>query len=141
MARFFKPKRRRTNTGPNKNESKVLRRERIERDKGTAVTLGDLFPSIRRLSLDIRFMTPQNQPFEEFKRTMEAGDPCDLILNCPGRCDVGRFDLSERVGAMVQTRRERSDEKLICPQPIYAGPAGSCDFRLECRVDLVLADE
>ena len=140
MARFFKPKRRRTNAGPNKNESKVLRRESTERGKGSAETLGDRFPNVGRLVLDMHFITPQDQPFEDVKRTMNAADPLDLYLECPGRCGDGSFDLSERVAAMVDAQRKRSNEKLVCPQPIYAGPAGACDFRLECQIEVQFID-
>jgi len=141
MARFFKPKRRKTNTGPNKNQQKVLRREKAGGPVAPGTSLQERYPHVSQVSLSLRFITPQNQLFEETHLEIQGDDACRFLVACPGRCGGGHFDLSEKIKLVFDARRESDQENVVCREPIYTGSGQACDFRLECRMDVDYTEE
>ena len=133
MARFFKPKRRRPNSGPNKNQQKVLRREQESRSGGT---LQERFPGVESLVLDLQFISASGEPYDRIERRVSAKDPCDFSAPCPGRCGDGQYDLEQSVRSLVQDRRETTEEHLVCRETVYGDQTKTCDFRLTLRITL-----
>ncbi len=141
MPAFFKPRRRRTNSGPNKNEAKVLRRAQAEREARSAGTLKDRFPTVERLVIGLDFITPQQLFFEQETRDFGAADPFDLSVTCPGRCrGEGTFDIVDKIDSVIQARQKRVEATAVCRQPIYFGAAEVCDFKLQVKIDVTYAE-
>jgi hypothetical protein len=137
MAGFYRSKKRRGRPGPSKNEEKVMRREAEARREKSAARLGDLFPAVQSVSLSWKFVTPQQETYDEGARALTAADACDLVLPCPGRCrGQGAFDLTARLRSLADSGRERGEELAVCREPLYAGSPQLCDFRLECRLQV-----
>lgn len=142
MPGFFKSNRRRTNAGPNKNEKKVLRGQKTERLARSVGLIKERFPSIKSLSVQLEFITPQRDIYERQSRLFGPDDVCDFSAACPGRCGgQGTFDVAAKVRTLVETRQTHTEGTGICREPLYAGSSDVCGFQLHCRVEAVYAAE
>jgi hypothetical protein len=143
MPAFFKPRRRRGPAGPNKNEQKVLRRSSAERDSRTAGALKDRFPSVAAISMQFKFITPQQEVYEEGGRKITGTDAVNFSAPCPGRCggERGSFDLTEEMKTAIDSGKERVEGRLICQETMNISTVGACDFRLEWKATLTYATE
>jgi hypothetical protein len=135
MPPFFK-KRRRGNAGPNKNEKKVRRAQDATRLGDSLGLIQDAFPQVQSLTLQLEFITPENQLMDEETRTLAPTDPCDFSAPCPGRCGGSTpFDFSGKVKAMVNNRQTEGEANGTCQQPLYAGSPDVCGMRLKCSIE------
>ncbi|MDD5656431.1 MAG: hypothetical protein PHF00_04155, partial [Elusimicrobia bacterium] len=99
MARYFK--KRRKNSGPNKNEEKVMRAAEARSQGGFASSL----PGVLRLRLNMRFLSPQSQLLDEKNLNLGPSDACSFEVACPGRCGSGVFDFSEAAANAARARQ------------------------------------
>jgi hypothetical protein len=137
MPQFFKPRRRRTKPGPNKNEQKVMRGQESERQARSAGLLRDRFPAAERLQVHLDFFTPQQQLLDQQTRTFSASDVCDFQVPCPGRCGGrGSFDLAGKIKTVIDSRQPRAEGTGVCREQLFAGSADVCGFRLHCKIDV-----
>jgi hypothetical protein len=132
MPQPFKPRRRRGPAGPNKNEKKVLREER---SRG-GVTLGQMFPTVQKLTVQVDFLTPQEELLDQQTLTFGARDVFGLTLPCQGRCGSGEFDLSGKVRSVVETRQTQAEGRGVCQEPLFNGSKDPCGFHMRCRIDV-----
>ncbi len=135
MAGYF-PKRKK-DTGPNKNEKKVLRAE-DERRQGSRV-LGNDYPLIKRVSVQLKFLNPQRAVIGEETRAFGASDRFDFSAPCPGSCGEGTFDLEGRIAKMVEGREASAEANGKCQRQRYGSP-DPCGCELNCRIDVVYSD-
>ncbi|HRY30089.1 MAG TPA: hypothetical protein P5079_08660, partial [Elusimicrobiota bacterium] len=120
MATFFKRKRRRTHTGPNKNEKKVLRGQEADRLVRTAGLMKDRFPSVQRLTVQLDFVTPQQHLLDRQTRVFNPTDVCDFSVSCPGRCGgQGAFDLEAKIKSVIDSRQARAEGSGTCAETLY----------------------
>lgn len=133
MAQFFK---RRAKPGPSKNEQKVERSREAARTASRAGVLGQRFPSVERLSVELAFSTPEGHALDNQKRAYRATDPCDFSVPCLGRCGGGTFDLAAKIEAVVTARERLSESNGTCQQSLYAGSPDVCGCRLSCRIEV-----
>ncbi|HAM36088.1 MAG TPA: hypothetical protein DEB40_11655 [Elusimicrobia bacterium] len=133
MARFFKKKRR--NAGPNKNEEKVQRAADARDRENSGDTLGENFPNVKRLKIQLQFLTVQGQVLEEKTLELNPGDTCSFQASCPGRCGTGSFDFSEAVTNVVNRRQPLAESSAPCKEPIFAGSNEICGCQLKCRME------
>lgn len=138
MPAFFKPRRRRGPSGPNKNEQKVIRRNSGERDARSATTLKDRFPMLESISLQLTFLTPQQEIYEEQSRTIGPTDAVDFSAPCPGRCggERGSFDLTKELLSAIESGRTQAQGRIVCQETMNISTVGPCDFRLDWSATL-----
>jgi len=140
MPGYFK-KRRKAAPGPNKNEQKVLRRRELENRDRVAGTLGNRFPSVERLSIELVFLSPQQQTLDRQSRSFEAADVCDFGVSCPGRCGVGSFNLEAKVEKVVTAGEASSESSGKCQEPMYGGSGEVCSCELRCKMSVTYLPE
>ncbi|MBK8575423.1 MAG: hypothetical protein IPN90_07035 [Elusimicrobia bacterium] len=87
------------------------------------------------ISLQFKFITPQQEVYEEGGRKISATDPADFSAPCPGRCggERGSFDLTEEMKTAIDSGKERVEGRLICQETMNISTVGACDFRLEWK--------
>jgi hypothetical protein len=143
MPAFFKPRRRRGPSGPNKNEQKVLRRAESERGSRSGGSLKDRFPAVESVSLQFKFFNPQQEIYEEGTRKIGSEDPCDFLAPCPGRCggERGSFDLTGEMNTAFELGRERAEGRMVCQETMNISTVGACDFRLEWKTQITYVKE
>lgn len=142
MAGFFKSNRRRTNSGPNKNEKKVLRGQETERLARSLGLMKERFPSVQHLTIHLEFITPHGDIYERQSRVFGPVDICDFSVPCPGRCGgQGAFDVAAKIRTLVETRQIYIEGTGICREPLYAGSTDICGFQLHCRMEAIYSAE
>ncbi|MEK7858275.1 MAG: hypothetical protein AAB320_03955 [Elusimicrobiota bacterium] len=127
-------KKRRQAAGPNKNEQKVMRSE-DDKARGRTI-MGPRFPFVKRLNLNVTFMSPQGAMLEEKSLSFGPLDSYNFAFNCPGRCGGGSYDLSMRLEAIVSSRVTETEIVMKCPQPVYAGAAEACACELRAKLSI-----
>lgn len=130
MAQYRK---RRIAHGPNKNEEKVRRAQEAGRQAGV---LKERFPTVGRLALRFTITNPVSGESETEERAFNPGDPCELTLACPGRCGVGKFDVTEMVQTAVDAHQASADASAACPEVLFAGLPDTCGHKLDCHLDV-----
>jgi hypothetical protein len=142
MPAFFKPRRRRGPSGPNKNEQKVMRRASGDREARTAGSLKERFPGVESIRLQLTFLTPQQEIYEEGTRTIGPTDTVDFSAPCPGRCggERGSFDLTKEILTAIEGNRPQSQGRLVCQETMNISTVTPCDFRLEWKSTLHFSD-
>ena len=135
MPPFFK-KRRRGNPGPSKNEKKLMRAENASREANALGAIQERFPHVQSVTLQLDFMTPEQQILDQEVRELAASDPCDFTAACPGRCGgVATFDFSAKVTSILQSRQPAGQANGTCQQPLYAGSPDVCGLQLRCKIE------
>jgi len=134
MARYFK--KRRKNSGPNKNEEKVQRAADAQSRESSGGVLGARFPFVKHLKITLQFFTAQQQLLDEKVMDIKANDPYRFDAGCPGRCGNGHFDFSEAVANAVNRRRPLTESGGTCAQPLFAGSTQTCGCVAKCRIEL-----
>jgi hypothetical protein len=133
MAQFFK---RRARASPNKNEEKVQRSREAASQANFAGVLGQRFPTVERLSVQLEFVNPQSHSVEHQTRLFSASDSCDFKVPCPGRCGQGSYDLAGKIQAVVDAHESSSEGNGICQEPLYAGSPEVCGYQLKCKIEV-----
>jgi hypothetical protein len=136
MAQFFKPKRRRTAAGPNKNQKKVLRSQEADNMARTVGVMGQRFPSVQKLTIHLDFLTPQQHLLDQQTRVVTPQDVCDFSVPCPGRCGHGSFDLAGKVRSVIESHQSRTESSGTCMEPLYLGSKDVCGSSLRCRMEV-----
>lgn len=137
---FYK-KRRRAPAGPNKNEKKVMRGQADARIARTAGVLGQRFPSLQALTIQLDFITPQQQLMDQQSRAYGPEDVCDFQAACPGRCNgQGSFDLAGKIESTINSRQENAQAAGTCQEPLYPGSPERCGMQLRCRIEAAYND-
>ena len=134
MARYFK--KRRKNSGPNKNEEKVQRAADAHSRESSGGVLGARFPFVKHLKITLRFLTAQQQLLEEKVLDLKPTDPYRFDMSCPGRCGSGHFDFSAAVANAVNRRQPVVESGGVCPDPLFAGSSQTCGCQAKCRIEL-----
>jgi len=134
MARYFK--KRRKNSGPNKNEEKVQRAADARNRESSGGALGVRFPFVKRLKVTLQFFTAQQQLLDEKVLDLKASDPYRFDVACPGRCGTGNFDFSEAVANAVAKRQTLAESGASCRDPLFAGSSETCGCQVKCRMEL-----
>ncbi len=133
MAQFFK---RRGPSGPNKNEQRVQRGKEAERRSRMTGALGQRYPTVERLAVDLDFTGPQGQSLERKTWAFGLNDAVDLAAPCPGRCGEGKFDLAAKIEAVIEARQALSEAAGKCQEPLYSGSTEVCGCQLKCRIEV-----
>ena len=134
MARYFK--KRRKNSGPNKNEEKVQRAADAHNRESSGGVLGARFPFVKHLKIALQFFSAQQQLLDEKVIALKPNDPYRFDAPCPGRCGSGHFDFSEAVANAVNRRRPLTESGGTCPEPLFAGSNQTCGCQAKCRIEL-----
>ena len=132
MAGYFK--KRKGPSGPNKNEQKVMR-SREQQSRGRS-TLSSRFSTVRKITVKLDFLSPQQHVLGQEARTFGSDDACDFTVSCPGQCGVGAFNLAAKVEQLVTVRQAACDTGGKCQEPLYAGAASVCGCELKCRIEV-----
>lgn len=136
MPPFIRRRKRGGPPEPNKNEKKILRHQETERLKRCADLLGDVFPSVLRLSIQLDFITPQQHPLERSSRVFSPAETCDFLVPCPGRCGgEGSFDLTDKIKFVIQSHQQSAEETAICQEAIAIG-SDACSLQLRCKIEV-----
>jgi len=124
-------RKRRTPHGPSKSELRAARNERAELQKTRTDTLGQRFPQVNRIDLDLRLEAAVGgATLDHTHRSLDANSPLDLGVACPTSCANGRFSLLETVTDLLNTSREKYQGMASCQMASYA------DFRVPCGTKL-----
>jgi hypothetical protein len=100
------------------------------------MTLGQMFPTVQKLSLQVDFLTPQEELMDQKTMTFGAQDVFALTVPCQGRCGRGEFDLSAKVRSVVEALQTRAEGRAVCPEPLFNGSTDPCGFHMRCRIDV-----
>ncbi|MBI3298273.1 MAG: hypothetical protein HYZ75_08925 [Elusimicrobia bacterium] len=132
MAQYRK---RRIAHGPNKNEEKVRRGQEAE-TRSRSTSLGERFPAVDRLILELTVTAPQDGSVERSTRDISADQGCELTLGCPGRCGRGVFDLAAMVTAAVEAKNPAATGAAVCQEPFLPGLPDVCGVKVDCRLTI-----
>lgn len=134
MAQYFK---KRTRSGPNKNEQKVARAREAASKERQAGLLKERFPEVQRVRIHLEFKNPQGQTLDTQSREFGPEQTPDFAAPCPGRCGTGSFALDGKLQTMVEGRQPLAEVSGTCQEPLYAGAAEHCGLKLQCRIEVV----
>jgi hypothetical protein len=129
-------KKRRGPQGPNKNEKKVMRSRDAEKQAIIAGALGEKFPSIKHLNIQLVIRGAQQQLLDQKSLSMGPEDPCLFSTPCPGRCGTGSFDFSGKVEETAAARLPASESSGKCAKPIFVGSSELCGCEIKCRMEV-----
>lgn len=132
VATYYKKKRK--NSGPNKNEEKVQRGKEAERLGAASNTLGARFPGVEKLVVTLQFLSSRQADLGSETRAFSPQDPCRFDVACPGPCGVGDFNLIDKIESVIAARLASSEASGQCEEPIFAGSQELCGCRLNCRL-------
>jgi hypothetical protein len=112
------------------------RRERLRRDRATALALREVFPAVQQLRLELLFRgdgptTPASQ-----SHTLHGAARAFFEFPCPyADCD-GQFDLGNAVKAALADPSQRATGELECTgsRPVRVGVSEPCRLRLNYTV-------
>ncbi|MFH1724813.1 MAG: hypothetical protein ABII00_09345 [Elusimicrobiota bacterium] len=133
MARYRK---RRRIVGASKNEKKVQRRRVAGFEPANASLLREIHPSVTRLTIQLRFISPEQQLVGEETRTFSPQDPCNFASACPGSCGTGAFDVEAKIGEMVETNETHAESTGRCERERFGGIPQPCGYELHCEIDI-----
>ena len=126
-------RKRRIQPSPNKNLAKVRRAE----NQRNRQQLSDVYPNVERLSVNLRFVSPQGHILADTRRQFGPSDVLDLEAPCPGRCGDGRMDLDGKIDSAIQQHATSSEGRGRCNRPVYMGSASEeCGTELQCRIEV-----
>lgn len=125
----FKRKRK---PGPSKNEKKVGRRD----GSPNGPALRQIHPEVSNLTIQISFTSPQKALIKEETLTFSPEDPTAFSLACPGACDVGAFDFTEKIGDMIAAQESSSETTGTCKVEGLGGIPPMCGYVLKARIEI-----
>jgi len=128
----FKKKRK---PGPSKNQKKVARRAQDDAGPDSPV-LGRLLPGVSSLTIAFSITSPQNELVKEENISFKQNEPVELSCACPGTCGVGKFDLSEKVAAMVEAQETEGEASGACQMEGFGGIPEPCGYIMHCRINI-----
>ncbi|MFA6002815.1 MAG: hypothetical protein WC881_01975 [Elusimicrobiota bacterium] len=134
MATFYR--KRRKNQGPNKNEEKVQRAADARNRDNSSGSLGTRFPTVKKLKIQLQFLSAQSQVLDEKTLDLGPSDNCKFDVPCPGRCGAGVFDLYTAVLQAVRNRQPLAENSAPCAEPSYPGSREACGCKVTCRMEL-----
>jgi hypothetical protein len=132
MQPYYKKKRK--NTGPNKNEAKVMRSKEVERLGSSGNSLGARFPGVERLVVALQFLSSHQADLGAETRSFGPSDACNFAVPCPGPCGAGDFNLATKIESVITNRAPASEASGKCGQPLFAGSKDLCGCELKCRL-------
>lgn len=127
-------KKKRKNSGPNKNEEKVQRGKDAERLGASSNSLGARFPGVEKLVVTLQFMSSREADLGTETRSFTPQDPCRFEAACPGPCGVGEFNLASKIESVIAARLPSAEASGQCEEPLFAGSKELCGCRLNCRL-------
>ncbi|MEK6544327.1 MAG: hypothetical protein AABZ44_07845 [Elusimicrobiota bacterium] len=135
MANFFR--KRRIKPKSNKNEQKVMRGIDSDRSGRSQGTLASLYPTVRRLTIAVKYLSVQSQVLDESTQELSVESPSSLSFPCPGRCGLGSFDLVSVIGEAVDSRKESVQDSQKCQEAVYSDSHNACGCELKYKIDIV----
>lgn len=127
----FKRKRK---PGPSKNEKKVQRRD--GGGFGTRPVLSQIHPEVSNLTIQIAFTSPQKALIKEETLTFSPEDATAFSCACPGVCDVGTFDFTEKIGDMVAAQELMAETTGTCQVEGLGGIPPTCGYILKAHIEI-----
>jgi hypothetical protein len=115
------------------------RRERLRRDRATALALRDVFPGVQQLRLELQFRGDGSTTPAMQSHTLHAAARAFFEFPCPyADCD-GQFDLSGAVKAALADASHRTTGELECTgkRPVRVGASEPCRLRLNYTVTAI----
>lgn len=116
--------------------ARQVRRERLRRDRATALALREAFPTVQQLRLELLFQSPGTTTPAMQSHTLHGAARAFFEFPCPyADCD-GRFDLSGVVKAALADAKHRATGELECSgnRPGRMGVRDVCRLHLNCTV-------
>jgi hypothetical protein len=116
--------------------ARQVRRERLRRDRNTALALREVFPAVQQLRLELLFRGPGPTTPAMQAHTLHAPARAFFEFPCPyADCD-GRFDLSSGVQAALADATHRATGELECSgnRPAGMGAREACRLGLNYTV-------
>jgi hypothetical protein len=127
---------RRKKPGPGKNVEKVQRRESSARSGNSGPSLGQIHPGVTSLLIELSITNPQEAVVSEETRKFSADDATNFACGCPGTCGVGKFDLSEKVGGMIEAQETSGEALGKCELEGFGGIPTPCGYVMKCRIEI-----
>jgi hypothetical protein len=112
------------------------RRERLRRNRATALALREVFPTVQQLRLELLFQGPASTTPASQSHTLHAPARAFFEFPCPyADCD-GQFDLSAAVRAALADPTHRSRGELECSgrRAVRLSVKQLCQLRLDYTV-------
>jgi hypothetical protein len=129
-------RKRRVRHGPSKNELRAARNERAKLAETRADTLGQRFPEVGRLELNLRLESPSGTILDRISRTVGPDEPLQLDVPCPSTCGGGSFSLLEAVENGVTSSDGPHEGMSICQNASYADPRSPCGTKLYYQITI-----
>ncbi len=133
-------KKRRPQKSINKNFEKQMRREHQERQMRDAGSLNTRFPSVKRLSIQMEFISAEGHTLSSDRRDFEGNDMLDFSAPCQGRCGNGQMDVAGSVSQTIENHQRSRAIEGICREIIFAGSADTCNCKLRCELAVEYLD-
>ncbi|MFH2203505.1 MAG: hypothetical protein ABIJ96_10345 [Elusimicrobiota bacterium] len=127
---------RRKKPGPSKNQKKIQRRAQSDHPTATGPALRQLHPEISSLTIQLAITSPQNVLVQEETRRFTSADATNFACGCPGTCGVGKFDFSEKIGAMVEAQEPQGEASGTCKAEGFGGIPQPCGYAIKCRIEI-----
>ena len=91
-------------------------RERRQRAYQAAAVLGDRFPKVSEIVIELRFAEPDGKPLmSPYHRVFAPDMQAFFDVQCPGReCSGGGFDLSDHVARAVSSSDSAATGTVKC---------------------------
>lgn len=131
MAGYYKKRR---SAGPSKNEQKVARAQDAKNQLRSGA-LGQRFPRLSRLKMQLVFMNAQQHLLDEKTVTLGPNDAFTFTAACPGRCGQGSFDIGARVELAITKAQPACEATAKCQQHLYAGSTELCGCELRAKME------
>jgi hypothetical protein len=112
------------------------RRERLRRDRATALALREVFPAVQHLRLEFVFLGPGPSTPAMQSHTLHRAARAFFEFPCPYADCNGQFDLSHAVKAALADPSQRATGELECvgERPARVGAREVCRLRLSYTV-------
>ena len=113
-----------------------VRRERLRRNRATALALREVFPKVQTLRLELLFQGPGSTTPAMQSHTLHAAARAFFEFPCPyADCD-GQFDLSAAVKAALADATHHTTGELECSgtRAVRIGASEPCRLRLNYTV-------
>lgn len=129
-------KKRRVKPGPNKNELRLTRQDREERERSQSGTLRSRFPDVQELAIELRIESTAGATLEESSKQIGLDDAFQLNVECPGGCGGGHFLLTQLVESMLEAHSETRQGVAVCQAASYNDPRLPCSTKLHYGITI-----
>ena len=137
MANYFR--KRRPKPSPNKNEEKVRRAVAQKRLDSLIGTLAEHYPTVTRLALDVKFLSPQSLILDQQVLDFSPNSDCRFTFPCAGRCGKGAFDLTAIITQVVNSKKKLDESSRKCEERIYVGSSEACGCEMQYKINITYA--